>query len=101
MPKDNETFRDRMRQITLLQWGAFCMLGGGFAGVMSMMQPAKDRAELLGRGIGAGIFWVAGIVLVILHFVRRGRGKQTEKPRSGKPSKPRTTRPKRGREESE
>ena len=79
MPKNDESFRDRLRKITLVQWGAFCMFSGGFAGVAGMLQPAKNQAELLGRGVAVMLFWVAGIVLVILHFVRRGRNKQTNK----------------------
>jgi len=101
MPKKEESFRDRMRQITLLHWGAFCMLGGGFASVIGMMQPAKNRAELLGRGVGVLIFWLAGIALVILHFVRRSRGKKSDKSRGGKTSKSRGKRLKRNRDESE
>ncbi len=84
MPKNEESFRDRMRQFTLLHWGGLCMFASGFTGLIMTMQPAKNRAELLGRGIGVALGWVVGIVLVILHFVRRSRGKKTEKPRKGK-----------------
>lgn len=84
MPKNDESFRDRLRKFTLLHWGGICMFASGFTGVIMTMQPAKNRAELLGRGIGVALGWVVGIVLVILHFVRRGRSKTIDKPRKGK-----------------
>lgn len=84
MPKNDESFGDRMRQFTLLHWGGLCLFASVFAGlVLKTMLPAKNQAEQLGQGVGLAFFSVVGIVLIILHFVRRGRGtkKKTDKPR--------------------
>lgn len=95
MPKNDESFRDRLSKFTLAHWGGLCMFGGGMAGVIGTMQPAKNRAELLGRGVAVAIFWVIGLVLVVLHFVRRGRKKTEKKRKPTSSQKPGSQRPRR------
>lgn len=74
MRRNDETFGDRMRKITLLQWGLFCFLGAGFSQVASLAQgPAPDRASAAGRAAAGLVFVVAGVVLIVLHFVRPKR----------------------------
>ncbi len=69
---------------TLLHWGGLCLLASAVTGVvLKTVLPAKNQAEQLGQGIALTLISVVGIVLTILHFVRRGRGtkKKTDKPR--------------------
>ena len=84
MPRDNETARDRLRKITLLQWGLFCLLGAGFAAVAAFgLAPADGGAEAAGRAAGVVVFVVIGLVLIVLHFVRpkKGRAKASAQPK--------------------
>ncbi len=78
MPQNDGPFRDGLQKFTLLQWGVFCIFGGGVGGMLVTSMPANNQAELIGRGAGALLFSVVGVVLVILHFVRRDRSKKTD-----------------------
>lgn len=84
MPKNDESFGDRMRQFTLLHWGGLCLLASALTGVvLKTVLPPKNQAEQLGQGVALALISVVGVVLIILHFVRRGRGSKnkTDKPR--------------------
>ena len=82
MPRSDESFGDRMRKITWLQWGLLCLLGAGFSQVGSelVQGPAPDRASAAGRAAGGLLFVVVGVVLIVLHFARpkRTTGKTTK-----------------------
>lgn len=82
MPRSDESFGDRMRKITWLQWGLLCLIGAGFSqvGGLAVQGPAPDRASAAGRAAGGLLFVVVGVFLIILHFVRpkRTAGKSTK-----------------------
>ena len=91
MPRRDETPRERLRKIPLWQWGLLCLLGAGFSGLLTttMMGPPKGRAEAAGRGAASLLFVVAGLVLIVLHFVwpKKGKAKAGQR-RKVKPPRP-------------
>lgn len=77
MAKKKETGRDRLKKVTLWQWGIIVISAGVFANVSMMMMEspaaseAQRRAQLLGRGIATLLFICIGIGLIVAHFVRK------------------------------
>lgn len=89
MPRDKETPRDRLRKISLLQWGLICLGASGFSSAILLAQsPARNRAEAAGRATGILIFVVAGVVLIVMHFVRKGRTRPAAPQTAGSRPKP-------------
>ena len=69
---------DRARQFTLWQWGLFAILGGVLGNqLQSAIDPLTpplsnaERGEAFGRGLVTVLAVITGIVLIVLHFVRR------------------------------
>lgn len=70
-----------LKQIALWQWGLFLMIWGPLASIVAgyiMRAPAvpitaADKGAAFGRGLMAVLCLIAGVVLIILHFVRRNR----------------------------
>ena len=81
MPKKNGWFRENLQKFSLAHWGLFCIFGGTMAGTLSMIQPGKNPGEQAGRSAAVLLFWIIGVVLIVIHFVRRGRSsKETKTP---------------------
>lgn len=95
MPKTDETFGERFRKITWLQWGLICLAGAGFSQSISLIQgPPANRAEAAGRGAAGLLFVVIGLALIVLHFVRpKGGGKGKTKAKAASPPGPRRAGP--------
>jgi len=68
-----------MKRFPLWQWGLICIFSGLLVNMMMALQSptgrlsAQERAAAMGRGVATLLFVVAGVVLIILHFVRRKR----------------------------
>ena len=81
MTQEPKSFKDRLKRIALWQWGLFCIVGGTLPNSVAIITgnapkpPLTDaqRGEAIGRGLAALVFVIAGVVLIILHFVRRKR----------------------------
>ena len=78
MSKDQETFVDRLKKQTLAFWGSLCVFAGMFSGLASNMlvdagdmRRSEAQAARLGGAMGGGLIVVIGIVLIVIHFVRR------------------------------
>jgi hypothetical protein len=74
MARDRGSFSERLRRISLAQWGLYCLFGAVVSGAMTLGQRPGTRAEAAGRGTAVLIFVLAGVVLIALHFLRRLRG---------------------------
>jgi len=85
MPKTDETFGERFRKITWLQWGLICLMGAGFSQTIGLLQPAANRAEAAGRGAAGLLFVVIGLVLIVLHFVLPKGGKSKARAKAVSP----------------
>ena len=80
MVEEPETFLDRMKHQPLSYWGVICLFAGVFSSLaMNLMidaadmRRAEERAAQLGGAVAGGLFVILGIVLLIMHFVRRKR----------------------------
>lgn len=72
MPRPDETFRDRLRKISLLHWGLISIGASGVSGAaMPVFHPPANSAEAAGRAAAQFLFVAVGIVLIVLHFVKR------------------------------
>ena len=85
---------DNLKHTPLWQWGLYCIIGGvGANFVLSTMQPLKgittaaERGFAFGRGLATFLFVIAGVILIVLHFIKRRPGSRTKTPkRKRKPS---------------
>ena len=78
MRKQSESPMDRLKKVALWQWGVIVICAGVAANVFGSLRAspggsAAARGEALGRGVATLLFVIAGVVLIILHFVRRSR----------------------------
>lgn len=76
MNKKTESGRDRLKKVTLWQWGIIVIAAGLFANVSMMMESsatsnAERRGELLGMATASALFICVGIGLIVAHFVRK------------------------------
>lgn len=77
MTDKNESPRDRLKKVTLWQWGVIVISAGVFANATMMVlespaaSEAQRRGELLGRGVATLLFIALGIGLIVAHFVRK------------------------------
>ncbi len=83
MTKRPESPRGFLKQIPLWQLGALLIIWGLLTNqlVATLGPQGTDNAArgfAFGRGLAAFLFVVAGLVLIVLHFVR-GRPKQRKK----------------------
>jgi hypothetical protein len=67
-----------MKGFTLLHWGGLLILAGALANVVTSMIPPPPgdqaaRGFAFGRGVTTLAAVVTGVVLIVLHFVRRAR----------------------------
>lgn len=90
-----------MKKQPLWFWGAMCIMGAGFAGVIPELagMRARTRPEMLGRGLAQLLFVVLGIVLIVMHFVRRGKTTRQDEDDEEVDERPRKPK-KRAREQS-
>jgi hypothetical protein len=80
MAVEPESLIDRMKKQPLSFWGGLCIFAGVFSSLaMQLMIDASDlrrseeRAAQLGGALAGGLFVLVGVVLIVLHFVRRKR----------------------------
>lgn len=76
--KRPESGMDRLKRLALWQWGLITIFAGVLANVvMSFQAPsggsAAARGAALGRGVATMLFVIAGVVLIVMHFVRSKR----------------------------
>ena len=76
--KKPETPADRFKKIQLWQWGMIFIIAGVAANVVMGLQPAPGdsaaaRGQAFGRGLATAIFVLAGLVMIVMHFVRAKR----------------------------
>lgn len=75
--RSNESVSDRMKKLALWQWGLITIIASPLVYVMlaagrpTHRLSAQERAELYGVYAGVALLLVAGIVMVVLHVVRR------------------------------
>lgn len=69
---------DLAKQLPLWQWGLLAIIVGVLGNMLhSMVDPLTpplsnaERGEAFGRGLVTALAVITGIVLIILHFVRR------------------------------
>ena len=80
MSKKPDTLLERMKRLPLWQWGAICIFVSLFTNMSTVlmiqssnMRRAEERAAQLGSACAGGLIMIVGIVLVVMHFVRRKR----------------------------
>lgn len=68
---------ERLKNMPLWQWGLIVIFAGVVSNVVQGIVPggnsAYDRGREMGRAVGTLFFVVLGIILIILHFVRKRR----------------------------
>jgi uncharacterized membrane protein len=74
--KKQETGMDRLKRMALWQWGLISIFAALVANVLTGLQhttggSAAERGRALGRGVATMLFVIAGVVLIVMHFVRR------------------------------
>ena len=75
MSRRDESFGERWRKFSLLQWGLLCFAGVGVSSAaMLALRPAASRAEAAGRATAQLLIVITGVVLIALHFFRRRNG---------------------------
>jgi len=78
LSKKPETPAERLKQIPLWQWGMFLIMAGVAANLVMGLMPAppagsdEARGQAFGRIAATLLFVIAGVVLIILFFVRGG-----------------------------
>ena len=78
MSKKPDTPMERLKNVALWQWGLLLISASVFANVAMGLQAspggsAAARGEAFGRGVSTLLFVIAGVVLIVIHFVRRKR----------------------------
>ena len=78
MSKKPESPWERLKKVTLWQWGLIVICAGVAANLFAGLQAspggsAAARGEAFGRGAATLVFVIAGVVLIVLHFVCRQR----------------------------
>ena len=77
MAKKQETGLDRLKKLALWQWGLIVIFSGLLSNVVMGMQAsnasssAARRGAEMGRGVATLFFIVVGVILIVLHFVKR------------------------------
>jgi polyferredoxin len=80
MAKKSKSPNEGLGKFALWQWGLTCIFGGivaNFVSPLVMSTPANTaaaRGQAFGRGLATLLAIIAGIVLIVMHFVRRNRG---------------------------
>ena len=76
--KQEDSLTERMKKLPLWQWGVITIFAGIVANMAVMlmiqaqgMRGAEERGARLGAGVAGGFFIIAGIVLIVMHFVRK------------------------------
>jgi hypothetical protein len=83
--------------IPLWQWGLLVIIAGLVANMFMGLMPAPSggsaaaRGQAFGRGVATVLAIIAGLVLIIMHFVRRKPGMPQRKNAAGaaRPKRPR------------
>ena len=79
-PPQDDSLLSRMKQMSLAKWGLICIFSGMMsAGVMGPllssgdMSRAERRASQMGSAIAGALVVIAGVVLIVMHFVKAKR----------------------------
>ena len=74
----SEPLLTRMKKLPLWQWGSICIFSALFVSMSralmsqsSNMTRAQERASQIGTASASLLFVFVGIVLIVMHFVRR------------------------------
>jgi hypothetical protein len=74
-----QSFWDRLKQFPLWKWGLMFIFSGLMVSMLTMSgRPthrlnAKEKAAVYGQLTATSLIVIVGIVLIIMHFVRRNR----------------------------
>ncbi|HUG19169.1 MAG TPA: hypothetical protein VMM56_09345 [Planctomycetaceae bacterium] len=77
--KQPETGLDRLKKMPLWQWGLIVIFAGIMSNLVMGMMPASGgsaierRSQDVGRGVASLFFILVGVVLIVMHFVRKKR----------------------------
>ena len=78
MPDKQEPLLEKMKKMPLWQWGGITIFAGMISNLtMKLMIQAGDmsrreaQAAQMGGAIACGLFIIIGIVLIVMHFVRK------------------------------
>ena len=77
MPEKPQSFRERLNKFNLWQWGLICIFSGLMVNMLMMAgRPThrlsvEESAALYGGLAGTSLVIITGIVLIVMHFVRR------------------------------
>ena len=78
MAEKPDSMVERMKKMPLWQWGGCFIFGGVFTNLAAQlvidagdMPRAEARATQLGAAFGGGFLILAGLALIVMHFVRR------------------------------
>jgi hypothetical protein len=70
----------RMKKLPLWQWGVICLFAAAFSSMSPVLMAqggklsrAQERAAQMGAACAGALIALVGIVLIILHFVKRRR----------------------------
>ena len=76
--KSDDSLIERMKKLPLWQWGGITIFAGIIANMAVTlmiqaqgMRGAEERGARLGAAIAGGFFIILGIVLIVMHFVRK------------------------------
>jgi len=79
-PEKPDSLIERMKRLPLWQWGGIFIFSALLTNMLAMqmiasgdMRRAEERATQLGSACAGGLLVIVGIVLIVLHFVRRNR----------------------------
>lgn len=77
MAAKRETPLQRLKSTPLWQWGMICIVSGIASNLLNFTSgsanSAEQRGAMVGRGVASLLFILAGVVLIVVHFVRAKR----------------------------
>jgi len=74
-----ETGLDRLKKVPLWQWGLLCIVSALAAQAVTVafrspnkgLMSLNEQGQAFGQAVGVGLIVVVGIVLIVVHFVRK------------------------------
>lgn|GEM_PF-2151235 len=82
MSEKKESLLERMKKLPLGTWGMICIFGGLIANLIGMksietqsLPRSQERAAQIGNAAATILFIIVGVVLIIMHFIRKRRKK--------------------------
>ncbi|MDP6117469.1 MAG: hypothetical protein QF437_14940 [Planctomycetota bacterium] len=78
MSERQDSIIERMKKMPLWQWGCCFIFGAMFSNMAAVlmiqsgkMRRAQEKATQLGVACAGGLLLLFGIVLIVMHFVKR------------------------------